>query len=670
MEMRTTDLKRIRVTDEFWKSEIELVRKNVIPYQWEALNDRVEGADPSFAMHNFRAAALLRERMEKDPEAKAPVFDPKTPFEVLPKEGEAPEEDRFYGFLFQDSDLYKWIEAVAYSLIGHPDPELERTCDGAIGLVARAQAPDGYLDTYYILNGRDREFTLLRENHELYVFGHLTEAAVAYHDATGKDVLLSCAEKFASYIRSKIGPEEGKKRGYPGHEIAEMALVRLYGATGKKEYLDLAAYFVNERGTLPYYFDRETVRPRNRIKGELPYAYYQAHLPVREQKEAVGHAVRAAYLYSGAADVARLTDDDALKDALRGLFQSIVREKMYVTGGIGGTHVGEAFSFPFDLPNDTAYAESCAAIGLVFFARRMLLLEPKAAYADVMERALYNGVLSGMDLTGTSFFYVNPLEVLPEAVRRDSRLDHVAAVRRKWFGCACCPPNIARLLSSVGAYAFTESDDTLFAHLYMDCEMEKTVSGQAFTLKETVEKAGGRLTVRFRAEGAPEDFVLALRKPGWCDEMTVDGPVLRETDGYVYVSRNWAEDPEVTVKIRYFVKILAADPRVRQDAHKCAVLYGPFVMALEEADNGKGLAALSVDGGRALQEARIGKTGILGREGVTVTLPGFRTEAPDGAGLYYDAGSSIKRPAELTFIPYFMWANRGENEMQVWTHLD
>ncbi|MCD8021910.1 MAG: glycoside hydrolase family 127 protein, partial [Lachnospiraceae bacterium] len=312
----------IRVTDSFWKNEMELVRTEGNPYQWKALNDQVEGAAPSYCMRNFKIAGKLnREKAEKGSAFEEPIYTFRG-FEALPDDPEHL-EDQFYGFVFQDSDFSKWIEAVGYSLTQHPDPELERIADGAIEIVCSAQQEDGYLDTYYIINGRDKTFSNLRDHHELYCFGHLTEGAVAYYQATGKDRLLKAAGRFADYIVDTFGPEEGKCKGYPGHEIAEMALVRLYEATGEQKYLDLSRFFIDQRGTRPYYFDTE--HPEDITPGsenELRYQYQQAHLPVREQDEAVGHAVRAVDLYSGIADVARLTQDESLYNACERLWDN------------------------------------------------------------------------------------------------------------------------------------------------------------------------------------------------------------------------------------------------------------------------------------------------------------------------------------------------------------
>ena len=663
-------LKQVRITDEFWQTEQELVRTEVIPYQWEALNDRVPGASPSFAIHNFRAAKALRERSHT-PGFRPPVFT-EVPFEVLPEDPARPDPDTFYGFVFQDTDLYKWLEAVAYSLVRHPDPRLQATADEAVRLIAEAQAEDGYLDTYYILNGRNREFTNLQDHHELYCFGHLAEAAVAYHQATGNAELLRVAERFAAYIAGRIGPEEGKKHGYPGHEIAEMALVRLYEETGNTDYLNLSRYFIDERGRKPVWFEQEGSRRPGFEYPEEPYSYYQAHRPVREQDEAKGHAVRAMYLYSGMADIARLTGDEGLKEACRRLFRSVAEEKMYITGGVGSLSIGESFTLPFDLPNDLAYTESCAAIGLCFFARRMLQLEVKSVYADVMERALYNNVLSGIALDGKSFFYVNPLEVWPEAVHRDARKIHVKPVRQKWFGCACCPPNIARLLGSLGAYAFTEDEHTLYTHLYMGAEVTKQAGGRDVRVQIQADRGNPEkweIRIRVRAEG--KGFVLALRIPGWSSGYQlqgIDDADAAEKDGYLYLSKNWQGEEEITLTLASPVRFLRADTRVRENSGKAAVMHGPFVYCLEEKDNGKNLNLLSLRQGVSPAEVSFGETEIAGRRAEVLLVPGLREREETDRGLYFDldpAGAAAQ-PVTLRMIPYFMWANRGENEMQVW----
>lgn len=661
-------LRNIQITDAFWKNEMELVREEIIPYQWDALNDQVEGAEPSFCMRNFKVAGKQNEeRKEQGESFEEPQYTFRG-FQALPEDMDHL-EDKFYGFVFQDSDFYKWVEAVAYSLTQHPDPELEKRADDAIDIVCAAQQEDGYLDTYYIINGKDKIFSNLRDHHELYCFGHLTEGAVAYYQATGKDKLLNAAKRFADYIADYFGEEEGKCKGYPGHEIAEMALVRLYEVTGEKKYLDLSYFFVNERGKRPYYYDSED-HPEKIEKGheeDLRYFYHQAHVPVREQDEVTGHAVRGVYLYSGMTDLARLYGDQELFAACEKLWDSMVNEKMYITGGIGATHLGEAFSYRYDLPNDTAYAETCAAIGLVFWARRMLQIRPDAKYADAMERALYNGVLSGMALDGKSFFYVNPLEVTPEACHFDERKFHVKPVRQKWFGCACCPPNLARLLSSIGSYAYTEKEDTLFIHLYMGSTVQKNVQGNTAEISITSGYPwNGEVGVTVKGTGAP--FTIAFRIPEWCEEYKIqgtEGADTEEKDGYLYVTKNWTEEDSLKLDFPMEVHVFEADSRVREDIGKAAVMRGPIVYCLEEVDNGKDLHLLSLD---VKTEPQVNQREIAGTLVEGITLPGYRQEPVymEGRGLYRVVKDIKKKPVQLQFVPYYTWANRGENEMRVW----
>jgi len=365
----------------FWKKMQELVRTHIIPYQWEALNDRIPDAEPSYCMRNFRIAA-------------------------------GKEEGEFGGCVFQDSDFAKWIEAVAYSLSWHSDPELEKIADEAIDEVVAAQQPDGYLDTYYIINGLDKRFTNLMTDHELYCLGHLLEGAIAYYETTGKDKLLNALIKYVDLIDSVMGPEEGKIRGYPGHQEIELALVKLYHITKDEKHLKLAKYFIDERGQSPLFFDEERKKHDNFFywKDSLfQYNYYQAGEPVRDQQYAVGHSVRALYMYAGMADVARETNDDSLMDACVRLWNDTTHKQMYVTGGVGSSYYGEAFTFDYDMPNDTVYAETCASIALAFFAQRMFNIDPKSEYTDILELCLYNGIISGMSNDGEVFVYVNPL---------------------------------------------------------------------------------------------------------------------------------------------------------------------------------------------------------------------------------------------------------------------
>ncbi|MBT1160596.1 MULTISPECIES: glycoside hydrolase family 127 protein [Bifidobacterium] len=715
-------LRNVIVTDPFWHTEQELVRTAVIPFQWNALNDNVPGAAPSYCMHNFKAAAAQNQRKNTEGKKFVPPAYTYRGFESKPEDPKHPDPDKFYGFVFQDTDFSKWIEAVGYSLTQHPDAELEATADGAIDIVCAAQLDNGYLDTYYILNGMDRAFHNLRWHHELYCLGHLIEGAIAYYEGTGKDKLLKAAERFADYVGEYFGPKEGQCKGYPGHEIAEMALARLADLTGEKKYLDLAKFFIDERGTEPNYFIYEGERDKRDGYSDTNWTfdceYTQADKPVREQKEAVGHAVRAGYLYSGMAAVAKLTDDASLVEACENLWRNIVDKKLYITGGIGGTVNGEAFSYDYDLPNDAAYSESCAAISLAFFARRMLEIAPKAEYADVMEQALYNTTLAGMALDGKSFFYVNPLEVNPYACHKDNRVGHVKPVRQKWFGCACCPPNIARIVESVQEYAYTVSDDTstLFTHLYMGGVARATLGGADVTLDVAAElpwKGDGAATVRLGSEESADvasaaTFTLAFRLPGWAGSTDAaagaisasgeaDGRVVRAVrDGYVYFTGQWRDGDEVTFDFPMPVRMMKANPMVREDAGRVAFVRGPITFCAEERDNGANLHLLHADVAAILAdpssvkvvpfEFHAGAAGIdadgqgevdeVTRDMVKLEVPAWREPVPAGASaespafapLYAEYRPAKREPVTATLIPYFAWANRGENEMTVFLH--
>lgn len=669
MSIRPLDIKRVTITDGFWSAKRALVRKEVIPYQWEILNDRIPEAEASYCMHNFKAAAALNKRaVEQGSAYEAPKFTYRG-FAVFPETREDAKPDEFYGFVFQDSDFYKWIEAVGYTLATNPDPLLEETADKAIDIVCAAQLPNGYLDTYYIINGMDRSFTDLRDHHELYCLGHLIEGAVAYYEATGKDKLLNAAKRYADYVSNMLGTEEGKINGYPGHEIAEMALFRLYDLTHEERYRKLAEYFIDERGKSPNYFEGE----HPDMKGKTDY-YHQAHMPVRQQTEAVGHAVRAVYLYSGMADMALKSGDSELKNACQKLWDSIVNTKLYITGGIGATHLGESFSFPYDLPNDTAYSETCAAIGLVFFARRMLCLDPDSKYADIMELALYNTVLAGMALDGKSFFYVNPLEVIPEACEKDERKMHIKPVRQKWFGCACCPPNIARLISSLGQYIFAEDQNTLYTNLYIGSETVKNVGGKNVKVSVmSVLPNSGNVSISVTG-AAGTDFVLALRVPAWtagnykilgAEDLTTE---IR--NGYIFCS-GFEADTKIDLEFDMTARIITADEKVSEDAGKVAIMRGPVVYCAEEADNGPALREIRIKTPAVITEKT---TDEFGADAVKLVIKAYRIRQEgteiSSTSLYKTFTGFSSEDIDLTLIPYHLWANRGKGEMSVYVGVE
>ena len=440
---------QVKISDAFWSQMQEKVIDVVIPFQEKVLNDEVPGVAKSHAIENFRIAAGL-------------------------SQGE------FYGMVFQDSDMAKWLEGVAYSLAVKPDSELEARADDIIEIIEKAQQPDGYLDTYFIVKEPERRWQNLHECHELYCAGHMMEAGAAYYEATGKDRLLRVVERLADHIISLFGPEGEKSHGIPGHQEVEIGLMKLYHVTGKEKYRDMARHFLEERGKNPDYFYEEKMKRGWQHWGQystdkLDVTYNQAHETVYEQKEAVGHAVRALYMYTAMADLAGADGDEKLYQACRTLWENVVNKKMYITGALGGNPEGESFSSNYELPNDMAYAETCASIAMVFFAHRMLEMEMDGCYADIMEKELYNSTISGMQLDGKKYFYVNPLECEPGVSGKLFGYRHSLPMRPGWYACACCPPNLVRLITSLGKYCWSENDSAIYSHLMIGqkAELEK-----------------------------------------------------------------------------------------------------------------------------------------------------------------------------------------------------
>lgn len=629
-----------KVTDPFYAKLMQTVKEKVIPYQWEALNDRVPGAEKSYCIENFKAAA-----------------------------GESNAEH--HGWVFQDSDLAKWIEAASLSLLWQENKELEQNLAEVVALLGRAQMDDGYMNTYYILGNIDERWTNLKDNHELYCIGHFIEAAVAYYRATGKDSLIKIMDKCVEQATDVIGREDGKLRGYPGHEEIELALVKLYEVTGDAKYLDFASYFVDERGQAPNFFAEEDVRQKRETGWNhemYSYEYYQADKPVREQTDPAGHAVRANYLYAGMADVARCKEDESLYKACKTLWDNIVNKYMYVTGQTGATSLGEAYSYAYDLPNDTAYAETCAGLALVFFAQRMLRIEQKGEYADVMERALYNGTISGMSLDGTRFFYVNPLEVNPVACEKEKSKRHVKAERQKWFGCACCPPNLARTVASISEYAASYTEDTLFQHLYLGGEICHTFGDKAVKIKMDCNYPwDGDIKIEFEPS-EEATFTYAVRIPGWCKNYTVtlNGTACSDVpkDGYLYLTRNWKPGDVLELSLDMPVQTIYANLAVRENTGKVAVQRGPVVFCAEEADNGKNLHQLFLKRGAAFTTRF--EADLLGGV-MTLECDGCFMEARDNS-LYTTQPNYNFTDKKVKLVPYYAWNNRGIGEMAVWLH--
>jgi len=635
------DLNEVKITGQFWAKFQELVRTQVIPYQWDALNDRIEGAEPSYCMRNFRIAA-------------------------------GKEQGEFGGMVFQDSDFAKWIEAVGYSLMIHPDSDLEKLADEAIDDVVAAQQQDGYLDTYYIINGLEKRFTNLMSNHELYCLGHLLEGGIAYYQATGKDKLLKALIKYVDLVDSLFGYENGKTRGYPGHQEIELALVKLYHITKDEKHLKLAKYFIDERGQKPLFFDEERKKYDNFFYWEdslFQFDYYQAGTPVREQQHAIGHSVRALYMYAGMADVAREAGDETLMEACHRLWNDTTRRQMYVTGGVGSSRYGEAFTFGYDLPNDTVYNETCASIALVFFAQRMFNIKPKSEYTDIMELCLYNGIISGMSVDGKNFFYVNPLEVLPEASKKDQLKKHVEIERPKWFGCSCCPPNLARLIPSLGAYAYSKSNDTFYLNLFAEGMAQTELDGGKFGVEVTTNYPWDE-TVNIKVVEVTPNAVFAVRIPGWCKDysVAVDGATATYDmqDGYAYF-KGLKAGQSIDLIIKMPVTVLEANPRIRENLGKVAVKRGPIVYCIEGADNGDDLhrVHLPVD---ASFKAKFDPNFFSGAVLIESTGKKLKQDKWCPDNLYSEAGICDFEDISLKWIPYYLWANRGENEMTVWVH--
>jgi len=558
--------------------------------------------------------------------------------------------------IFWDSDVGKWIEAASYALSHRRDAEVEARIDAIVDDLARAQSPDGYLNCWY--NGREpgQRWTNLRDNHELYNAGHLLEGAIAYYRATGRRRLLEAMERYMDHVAATFGRGAGQKRGYDGHQEIELALVKLFRLTGDRRRLDLAAYFIDERGREPHYFTQEAI-----ARGEDPaafwagtYEYNQSHLPVRQQTKMVGHAVRAMYMAAAMADLALLNADAGLKRACEALWRDVVTAQIYVTGGLGPKESNEGFTEPFDLPNETAYAETCASVALVFWAQRMLHLDLDGAYADVMERALFNGALSGLSRGGMHYFYANPLE---------SRGQHR---RWAWHVCPCCTMNVARLVASVGGYFLSTSENAVAIHLYGGFAASPTVAGQRIAIRETSDYPwSGDIRIAVDPE-TPTEFALKLRVPGWAQSATatLNGqPIALATErGYATIMREWRAGDVVTLALPMPPERLYAHANVRMDAGRVALRRGPLIYCVEEADNPSAPPhRLTLPRAAPLTAEPVDLFG-----GVTmIQAPAKVLVAGDGEPLYATAPPR-SRDATLAAIPYFLWANREPGSMQVW----
>jgi uncharacterized protein len=617
--LRPLALDAVRLRDSFWVPRLRTIREVTLRQQHEQ-NEATGRID------NFRRAAGKK-------------------------------QTDFQGRYYNDSDVYKWLEAAAYALATESDPELERTVDVVIGEIAAAQSSDGYLNTYFTFERAAERWENLTRMHQLYCAGHLIQAAVAHHRATGKPALLGVATRFADLICDTFGPHHP---GTDGHEEIELALVELFRETGDRRYLDQAAFFLDQRGHQPPVLDGSP--------------YLQDHLPVREQREIAGHAVRATYLAIGMADVYAETGDAGLWQAVQCLWESAFTRKAYLTGGLGARYQGEAFGDDYELPNDRAYAETCAAIGGFLWNWRMLALTGEARYADWMETALYNGILSGISLDGTTYFYQNPL-----ADRGEHR-------RLPWFGTACCPPNIARVLLSLAGFLYATSPEGIWVHHYVAGDVRVTLpSGAVASVSvETNYPWDGNVRLTLRGlngattadDAAGEALALFLRIPSWCKDpqVMVNGvPVGDVRPGtYVRVQRVWHEGDAVELHLPMPVRLTTSHPRVTANSGRVALQRGPLVYCVEAADH-PGLDVYDLFLPRDGVFTTEVEPGVLG--GITAIHGDAEVISPAGwnGHLYRDAtetaGAELAteaRSVRLTAVPYYVWANREPGPMQVW----
>ena len=537
-------------------------------------------------------------------------------------ENAAKGEGEHSGIFFDDSDVYKALEGMAYSLINNPDPELEKKADEWIDKFAAAQQPDGYINTFYTLTGLDKRWTNM-DKHEMYCAGHMIEAGVAYYQATGKRKLLDVCIRMTDHMMSQFGP--GKRHWVPGHEEIELALVKLYQTTQEQKYLDFAYWLLEERG-----HGHGTMGD----EGKWDPVYYQDIVPVRQLTDISGHAVRCMYLYCGMADVAALKNDTGYIAAIDRLWDDVVHRNMYITGGIGSSRDNEGFTEDYDLPNLDAYCETCASVGMVLWNQRMNQLTGDSKYIDVLERSLYNGALAGISLGGDRFFYVNPLE---------SKGDHH---RQEWYGCACCPSRLSRFLPSIGNYIYASSDDALWVNLYIGNTGQIRIGETDILLTQETDypwDGSVKLTI---STSQPLEKEIRLRIPNWCKtyDLSINGKRINvsEEKGYAVI-KDWKSQDVIALDMDMPVEIVAADPHVKENFGKRAIQRGPLVYCMEEIDNPEYFDQIQLSPSTTFQTAF-----------VSDILNGIKTIKTNG------------RAQSATFIPYYAWDNRKAGKMRVW----
>lgn len=612
----------VKVTDHFWGQRLKTSREVTIPLAFRK-------SEETGRIKNFEKAAH-------------------------------PSEDyKVEGFSFDDTDIYKTIEGASYSLQTYPDKRLEKYIDSILAIVATAQEPDGYLYTARTMNpkhphdwvGKERWVAVENLSHEFYNLGHMIEGTIAHYQATGKRNFLDIAIKYADCVCRAIGNAPEQKRLVPGHQIAEMALVKLYLVTGDRKYLDQAKFFLDARG----YTGRKD-------------AYSQAHKPVIEQDEAVGHAVRAVYMYSGMADVAAITGDSSYIKAIDRIWDNIVSKKMYITGGIGARHQGEAFGDNYELPNLSAYCETCAAIGSVYMNYRLFLLHGDAKYFDVLERTLYNGLISGVSLDGGSFFYPNPLA------------SDGGYSRKPWFGCACCPSNISRFIPSLPGYVYAVKDRQVYVNLFLSNRAELKVNDKKVVLEQETSYPW-KGDIRLKVLQGNQPFGMNVRIPGWVRGSVLPSDLYAYADhqqpayrvmvngqevegelhnGYLTIDRKWKKNDVVEIHFDMLPRLVKANEKVAADRGRVAVERGPVVYCAEWPDNDFNVHTLLMN---RRPELRVVERPEL--------LYGLNQIVTDAQALSYDkAGKLAVKDVKLTLIPYYAWAHRGEGDMEVWLPME
>lgn len=623
----------VKITDPLFGAYSSMVAEKIVPYQWDVLNDHTRGAFPTNCIENFRIAA-----------------------------GEV--SGQHQGVVSADTHLYKWLETVAYCIENTGDSELMRKADEVIDLLARAQQEDGYLNTYFTVAEPGKRWTNLVEGHELYNAGHFIEAAVAYYNATAKEKVLQIAIRFADLICRTFGPLGGQINGYPGHQEIELALIKLYHTTGTRKYLECARYFIDERGKEPNYFKEEI---RNRGGAQFfpefdPYdlRYSQAHMAPAEQTTADGHAVRAMYMFAAMADLALDCEDEKLKNTCSALWKNVTEKRMYITGSIGSSGWLERFTADYDLPNSSNYSEACASVGLMMFGQRMASLTGDASYYEAVESALSNTILAAIGMEGDRYFYVNPLEVVPEFCLPDTDMRHVSPTRQGWFTTACCPPNIARTLSSLGQYIYARDDKAVYIHQFISSILEE--DGFSVSMESEIAQTG---LVKIHSSGIK---TLKVRIPQYAGAVHISAngsEIPLKEDRHYAVLENISGD--ITIDFCVKPRFIAANRYVRADVGKLALANGPFVYCLEETDNGDNLASIFVRPEAQLKmltpmEGLPGKLPVIEYDGERL----IRSIAEDGL---YGKPNYKTEPIKLRAIPYGLWCNRKQGEMLVWQKL-